>query len=158
MAPTVKSYGLDLKIKDLLQFVDFHHNLMIFANDQSRKVVRDLVNEFGIDFEDYGYVMHGGKAPKGSQSKTSNVAWSENVFEPLFNDHSVFTKLERPVLFEDGVGAVLDSTSNNKHVFPILRADAGSYSYNPSAGERKQVGIVSGQQLTLVAGYQTLYN
>jgi hypothetical protein len=67
MAPTVKSYGLDLKIKDLLQFVDFHHNLMIFANDQSRKVVRDLVNEFGIDFEDYGYVMHGGKAPKGSQ-------------------------------------------------------------------------------------------
>lgn len=41
--------------------------MMIFANDQSRKVVRDLVNEFGIDFEDYGYVMHGGKAPKGAQ-------------------------------------------------------------------------------------------
>lgn len=33
MAPTVKSFGLDLSIKDVLDFVDFHHNIMIFAND-----------------------------------------------------------------------------------------------------------------------------
>jgi len=62
------------------------------------------------------------------------------------------------VLFEDGVGAVLDTPKNNKHVFPILRAAQGSYSYNAGAPERKQIGMVSGKQLTLVAGYQTLYN
>jgi len=56
-------------------------------------------------------------------------------------------------MYEDGIGMVLDDKKNNKHVFPILRADQASYSYNPQAGERKQVGIVSGQQLTLVAGY-----
>lgn len=39
-----------------------------------------------------------------------------------------------------------------------MRADQGAYSYNPSAPERKETGIVSGNQLTLVAGYQTRYN
>jgi len=87
MAPTVKSFGLDMKIKDLLQFVDFHHNLMVFANDQSRKVVRDLVNEFGMDFEDYGYVMQGGLAPEGTDMKGENVAWSKGMFSPLSEDH-----------------------------------------------------------------------
>jgi len=45
------------------------------------------------------------------------------MFEPLVGDKKVFSKLERPVLFEDGVGMILDSEINNQHVFPILRAD-----------------------------------
>ena len=57
MTPSVKSFGQDLKVKDLLDFVDYHHNLMVFANSQSRKVVRDLANEFGMDLDDYGFVM-----------------------------------------------------------------------------------------------------
>jgi KaiC/GvpD/RAD55 family RecA-like ATPase len=57
IAPTVRAYGADLKIKDLVEFVDFHHNIMIFANSESRKTVRELANEFGVDFEDYGYTM-----------------------------------------------------------------------------------------------------
>lgn len=57
MAPTVRSFGTDVNIKDLLEFVDFHHNLMIFANNKSRKITRDLANEFGVDFEDIGYTL-----------------------------------------------------------------------------------------------------
>lgn len=72
------------------------------------------------------------------------------MFEPL---ERVFSKLERPVLFENGVGAVLDNNKNNQHVFPILRADEGSYSFNPAAAERHETGLVSGEHLTLVAGY-----
>lgn len=60
MAPTVKDYGADLKIKDILQFVDFHHNLMIFLNNESRQVSRELANEFGVNFEEYGYTLNGG--------------------------------------------------------------------------------------------------
>ena len=52
----------------------------------------------------------------------------------------------------------MDGEKNNQHVFPILRADQGAFSYNPSAPERKETGIISGNQLTLVAGYQTRYN
>jgi len=145
MAPTVKSFGSDLGIKDILEFVDFHHNVMIFANNKSRKVTRDLVNEFGVDFEDIGFTMQGGAAPSSSSQsafKTKDISWSSNLFEPL---ERVFTKPERPVLFEQGLGSVLDNNKNNQHVFPILRADEASYSFNPDADERKETGIVSGQ-------------
>jgi hypothetical protein len=47
-----------------LKFVDFHHNIMIFANSESRKITRDLFNEFGVDLEDIGYTMNGGQAPE----------------------------------------------------------------------------------------------
>jgi len=66
MAPTVKSFGADLKINHLLEFVDFHHNLMIFLDQNSRKVHRSLANEFGVDFEDYGFTMEGGTPPESS--------------------------------------------------------------------------------------------
>lgn len=144
IAPTVRAYGADLKIKDLLEFVDFHHNLMIFASGESRKTVRELANEFGVDFEDYGYTMQGGKAPKDTAQaafKRTNTTWSSSLFEPL---HRVFTPLERPVLFEDGIGALLDSPKNNRHVFPILRADPGSYSFNAGASEEGSTGSISG--------------
>ena len=36
MAPTAKSFGIDLAVKDILEFVDFHHNLMVFLNNESR--------------------------------------------------------------------------------------------------------------------------
>ena len=161
MAPTVKSFGADLKVKELLEFVDFHHNIMLFVNNESRKTIRELGNEFGVDFEDYGYTMHGGSTPEGASQKAfkmDNLSWSKNQFEPLVGDKNVFTKLNRPVMFEDGVGMLLDSEKNNQHVFPILRADQGAFSYNPSGPERKETGIISGNQLTLVAGYQTRYN
>lgn len=157
MAPTVRSFGKEVKVKDLLDFVDGGHNIMVFASSDSRKVVRDIANEFGVDFEDYGYHMEGGEAPKtGAQASLSRTAWSSSLFEPL---ERVFSKLERPVLYEDGIGSILDNNENNKHVFPILRADPGSFSVNPNAPtDKSKYGGVSGQQLTLVAGYQTLYN
>lgn len=80
------------------------------------------------------------------------------MFTPLFKDKNIFSELKRPVMFEDGVGAVLDNNQNNKFVFPILKGDPSSLSYNPSAPSRAETGIASGQQLTLVAGYQTQYN
>jgi hypothetical protein len=52
---------MDLKLKDILEFVDFHHNLMIFLNSESRQISRDLANEFGVNFDEYGYVLNGGK-------------------------------------------------------------------------------------------------
>jgi hypothetical protein len=39
---------------------------MIFANHEVRKQIRQLVNDFGVDFEDYGYTMEGGSKPASS--------------------------------------------------------------------------------------------
>ena len=132
MAPTVRSFGSEIKVKQLLEFVDTGRNIMVFASADSRKNVRDIGNEFGLDWEDYGYVMQGGKSPNNGKHTQERTAWSSSLFTPL---DRVFTKPTRPVLFEDGIGALLDTTDKNKHVFPILRADPGSYSYNKNAGQ-----------------------
>lgn len=81
------------------------------------------------------------KSSAQSAFNTKNVAWSNNLFEPL---ERVFTKLERPILFEDGLGAVLDTNVNNKHVFPILRGDHGVHSRHATKTGSAQNGLVSG--------------
>lgn len=37
--------------KELIQFLEANHNLMIFADSDSRKPIRSLANELGMDFE-----------------------------------------------------------------------------------------------------------
>jgi hypothetical protein len=54
--------------------------------------------------------------------------------------------------------APIPSWNNNQHVFPILKADRGAFSFNPEAPQRMETGVKAGNQLTLVAGYQTRYN
>lgn len=90
MAPTVKAFGADLKVKELLEYVDSGHNLMMFSSSDSRKTPRLLANEFGIDYEDYGYIMQGGTPPTNSEQKAFkplDVSWSKEVFQPLHKDH-----------------------------------------------------------------------
>ena len=36
MAPTVSGFGIDLKIKDILEFIDFHHNVMVFFSNEAK--------------------------------------------------------------------------------------------------------------------------
>ena len=114
MAPTVSSYGKDLMIKDILEFVDFHHNIMVFFSNESKQISRKLANEFGADLEEAGYILNGGVPPENSAQTAfvnEKLAWSKNMFQPLVG--KVFSKLDRPVLFEDGIGQVLDLNTNN---------------------------------------------
>jgi hypothetical protein len=153
MAPTAKKLPADLSVQSLMEFVDHHHNIMIFLNNESRKISREIANEFGMDLEEQGYTVQGGEPAKNTATTAFNsqgVAWSKNLFAPL---NRLFTPLSRPVLFEDGVGMVLDSFTNNQHVFPILSGDAGTYSMNQAVQGSSSVSLTSGNQVTLVAGY-----
>jgi len=158
MAPTAKKLPADMSISSLLDFVDAQHNIMIFLNNESRKISRDIANEFGVDLEEQGFSVQGGEPAKNTATtafSSQGVAWSQNLFAPL---ERVMTPLSRPVLFEDGIGMVLDSFTNNQHVFPVLSGDVGTYSKNIDSNGDSSVSISSGNQLTLVAGYQTHYN
>ena len=56
-----------------------------------------------------------------------------------------------------GIGAYLDP--ENQFVFPILRAEQSTVSVaNATKNEDIKISSTSGEQLTLVAGYQTRYN
>lgn len=90
-----------------------------------------------------------------TQSDPSSVA-SRNLFAPLTDlDLPVFDKFANNsigVKF-NGIGAYLDP--KNQFVFPILRAESTTVSV---VAEEGSISDVSGEQLTLVAGYQTRYN
>lgn len=57
-----------------------------------------------------------------------------------------------------GIGSVLDQ--NNRYVFPILRGESTTMSVTDlePSDEVPSISSVSGEQLTLVAGYQSRYN
>jgi oligosaccharyltransferase complex subunit beta len=84
-----------------------------------------------------------------------NVVYSRNLFEPFTTtSKGIFSKSELSIAFS-GIGQVLDP--NNQFVFPILRAEPTTFSFN----EEKNSGDISktsGEALTLVSGYQTRNN
>ena len=43
----------EISITNLLQFIDDGHDLMIFGNEGSGAFIRKLLNEFGVDLDDY---------------------------------------------------------------------------------------------------------
>jgi len=53
-APTyVDTKKNDITIEKLLKFIDDGHDLMLFGSSDSGKFIRNLVNEFGVDFDDF---------------------------------------------------------------------------------------------------------
>lgn len=78
---------------------------------------------------------------------------SKNFFEPFkTTSKGLFSQSDKPIAYS-GIGAVLDT--QNQFVFPILRAEPSTFSFN---GDKSDVSKVSGEALTLVAGYQTRNN
>ena len=134
---------------------------MIFADAEAKKPVRQLVNEFGVDFESAVSGIRGILLFQGYEvrdySKNENgklaTVHSKNFFEPFTTtSKGIFSQNEKPIAFS-GVGQIIDSS--NQYVFPILRAESTSFSFNE---EKNEVAKVSGDAITLVSGYQTRNN
>ena len=53
-APTYSdSNKNEITIENLLKFIDDGHDLMIFGSSDAGKFIRNLINEFGADYDDY---------------------------------------------------------------------------------------------------------
>ena len=53
-APTfIDNKKNEINIQNLLKFIDDGHDLMIFGSSDASKFMRELVNEFGVDYDDY---------------------------------------------------------------------------------------------------------
>ena len=88
-----------------------------------------------------------------SRNDGENLVYSRNLFEPFTTaSKGIFTQPKSGIAYS-GVGQVIDT--NNQFVFPILKAEPTTYSYN---AERNEVSKASGDALTLVSGYQTRKN
>ena len=58
MAPSIADTSISsFSIQEMLKFFDSGHDIMIFADKTANKYIRKLVNEFGVDFDDYNSLV-----------------------------------------------------------------------------------------------------
>lgn len=143
----------EISIKKIIEHFDNGHNLMIFADEKVNSYIRSLVNEFGIDFDDYdskvkdSFHLHTKKKelnPDLLKIHSDEIVISKGV-TPLTN---IFTVPKDFILYE-GIG--LETDIHNDFLFPILTADENSYSVG-TVGENLFYNL--GSRIKLVAGYQ----
>ena len=157
-APTyVDSKRNDINIENLLKFIDEGHDLMIFGSSDSGKFVRNLVNEFGVDFDDYDsqvkdslYLHLGEESELNKQLlnlKDDEIIISKNVI----GINNIFNNPKGYILYK---GIAMDLDPQNKYVFPILSGDKNSYRISRTTGEVYS----NGGHIKLVNGYQTRNN
>ena len=157
-APSVKEITSksDVTIEKILKFIDDGHDLMIFGSSDAGEFVRNLVNEFGVDFDDYSsqvkdsIYLHSGSKQINSQLlslKDDEIILSKNMI-----DVSSIFKAPKGYILYKGVGMDLDP--QNKYVFPILKGDKNTYSVSAKTGEVYS----NGEHIKLVNGYQARNN
>ena len=158
-APTFSdSKKNEINIQNLLKFIDDGHDLMIFGSSDSSKFMRELVNEFGVDYDDYdselkdSLYLHQDSGIKGLNKQLLNLYDEEIIISKnIIGISSIFNKPNGYILYK-GIGMDLDP--QNKYIFPILSGDKNSYSVSKSTGEVYS----NGEHIKLVNGYQARNN
>ena len=157
-APTyVDAKKNDITIEKLLKFIDDGHDLMIFGSSDSGKFIRNLVNEFGADFDDFdsevkdSVYLHS-SSDSGLNKQLLNLYDDEIIISKnVIGINPIFKSPKGYILYK-GIGMDLDP--QNKYVFPILSGDKNSYSVSKDTGEV----FSNGEHIKLVTGYQARNN
>ena len=158
-APTfIDNKKNEINIQNLLKFIDDGHDLMIFGSSDASKFMRELVNEFGIDYDDYdselkdSVYLHSNSGIKGLNKQLLNLYDEEIIISKnIIGINNIFNQPKGYILYK-GIGMDLDP--QNKYVFPILSGNKNSYSVSKSTGEV----FSNGEHIKLVNGYQTRNN
>ena len=131
---------------------------MIFGSSDASKFMRELVNEFGVDYDDYdseikdSLYLHQNSGVNGLNKQLINLHNDEIIISKnIIGINNIFNKPNGYILYK-GIGMDLDP--QNKYVFPILSGDKNSYSVSKSTGEVYS----NGEHIKLVNGYQARNN
>ena len=123
-APTYVDSGKnEINIDKLLKFIDDGHDLMIFGSSDAGKFIRDLVNEFGVDFDDFdsevkdSIYLHYDTKESGLNRQLLDLKDDEIIISKnVIGIHNIFKNPKGYILYK-GIGMDLDP--QNKYVFPI---------------------------------------
>ena len=147
----------EINIQNLLKYIDDGHDIMIFGSSDASKFMRELVNEFGVDYDDYdseikdSLYLHQNSGVNGLNKQLINLHNDEIIISKnIIGINNIFNKPNGYILYK-GIGMDLDP--QNKYVFPILSGDKNSYSVSKSTGEVYS----NGEHIKLVNGYQAGY-
>ena len=148
----------EINIQNLLKYIDDGHDIMIFGSSDASKFMRELVNEFGVDYDDYdseikdSLYLHQNSGVNGLNKQLINLHNDEIIISKnIIGINNIFNKPNGYILYK-GIGMDLDP--QNKYVFPILSGDKNSYSVSKSTGEVYS----NGEHIKLVNGYQARNN
>ena len=158
-APTyIDTKKNEINIQNLLKFIDDGHDLMIFGSSDASKFMRELVNEFGVDYDDYdsevkdSLYLHPDSKETELNEQLLNLHDEEIIISKnTIGINNIFNKPNGYILYK-GIGMDLDP--QNKYVFPILSGDKNSYSVSKATGEVYS----NGGHIKLVNGYQARNN
>lgn len=146
----------ELNISKILKHLDEGHNLMIIADKNVNSYLRNLVTEFGVDFDDYSsqvkdsLYLHSLKNSLNTDltnMRNNEIVVTRNVI-PIKN---VFKTTTNYILYE-GIG--LETDPHNQYLFSALKADENTYSVNSKNGLYYNFG----DKIKLVAAYQARNN
>jgi len=132
-------------------FEEKGHNLVAFGDIDSRKHLRNLALKFGVDYEPSHHELI--DVEKMSMDAGRPLISSRNVFKPLSSHNQPVFTADSKVAFQ-GVGMTLDP--QNSYVFPILHGEQSTMSRHIDTKDENSPN--TGEQLSLVAGYQSLNN
>ena len=123
-APTYSdSKKNEINIQNLLKFIDDGHDLMIFGSSDASKFMRELVNEFGVDYDDYeselkdSLYLHQDSGINGLNKQLLNLYDEEIIISKnIIGISNIFNKPNGYILYK-GIGMDLDP--QNKYVMDI---------------------------------------
>ena len=114
----------EINIQNLLKFIDDGHDLMIFGSSDASKFMRELVNEFGVDYDDYdselkdSVYLHSNSGIKGLNKQLLNLYDEEIIISKnIIGINNIFNQPKGYILYK-GIG--MDLNPQKKVVFPIL--------------------------------------
>ena len=150
VAPSVSgTKSTTFQEKELTAFFDKGGNIVVFGDQLTKKYTRNLLVQFGVEALPQDNVLSDSEPlPQAytlDSSVRQSVVASRSVFAPARRSVS---DVRDPVVFR-GLGLTLDK--KNEHVFPILKASVTTRASDEGVSQK-------GSKITLVAGYQSLYN
>ena len=156
LSPSVSSFShRGLSSSELLQFFDSGRNLYIGFDQNTKSFTRDFVKEFGAQMYPAKSKLSGQASHKHiSDVNKDHLSWTKNINEAVKRR---IVDIDSEVGFQ-GSGMKLDP--QNDYVFPILKGTSGMKAELPPKKSKGNSTPRSfeGDEITLVAGYQSRYS
>lgn len=154
-SPSAESIGDgSLKLKDVLDFVDSGHDLILAANVNASDFIRNIASECGVDFEDDTSAVvidHTSYSVSETDGDHSLIASDSFVKSDVILGRE---KIEAPVLFR-GIAHSINAASSL--AFKVLSASPAAYSANPNSMVSKPPVLI-GTSISLVSVVQARNN
>ncbi|KAJ3170531.1 hypothetical protein HDU88_008431 [Geranomyces variabilis] len=150
LAPTVGSFGGQLGVGTLLEFVNKGGNVLIAASSQISEAIRDFAYEFSADFDEAGSAVYD-HFSKADGSDDGTLIAASNFGR---TSSAIPTGLA-PVLFR-GVGHRL--TGKNPLMQPLLMGSPTTYAFEIADTDAVEGQPLLGDGLVLVSAIQARNN